>query len=201
MEHSKVVTMKTWILWLLLATSVLAQSRAEIRRALPREYSLQSYKASGDYVLATVGYTNGDGEGMVLLRKVEGRWRELGGGGGAMSSGELHLFGVPRRHWQALVGSPAPPEDMAAQGWPETAERKLTTDDLSYRSAWELTLMRNEIFARHGREFKDALLREYFASRPWYYPNPRFSEAALTPLEKQNVTIIQSYQQKSGKNF
>lgn len=193
--------MKTWLLWLTLILSVWGQTRPEIQRALPKQYTLQSYKVSGDYVLATVAYSQGDGEGMVLLRKVEGRWRELGGGGGAMSSGELHLYGVPRRHWKPLVGSAAPPDDMAAQGWPETAERHLTEEELSYRSAWELTLMRNEIFARHGREFKDALLREYFASRPWYYPNPRFSEASLTPIEKRNVTLIQSYQQKSGKNF
>ena len=194
--------MKTWIFWIFLLAAGLAQPASEIRKALPATYSLQSFKSSGPYVLATVGYTAGDGEGMVLLRKLEGRWRELAGGGGAMSTHEMFLYGVPRQHWQSLVSSQAPPEDAAEPGWPETAQRKLSvSEDLAYRSAWELTLMRNEIFARHGREFKDPLLREYFASRPWYYPNPGFDPNSLTPLEKQNAATIQAYQGKSGKNF
>ena len=35
-------------------------------------------------------------------------------------------------------------------------------------SLWELYLARNEIFARHGRGFKNQDLVEHFATRTWY---------------------------------
>jgi hypothetical protein len=51
-------------------------------------------------------------------------------------------------------------------------------------------LLRNEIYARHGRRFKDPQLRGYFASFAWYKPNDRFSEDQLNAIERQNVKLI-----------
>lgn len=66
-------------------------------------------------------------------------------------------------------------------------------------SAWELTLMRNEIYAVHGRPFKDPDLRSYFSSRPWYHADPQFKEKSLAPLELENARFILDYQRRQGK--
>jgi hypothetical protein len=48
----------------------------------------------------------------------------------------------------------------------------------------ELRLLRNEIFARHGRIFKTPDLREFFSKQSWYKPDPKYSEAALSKEER-----------------
>jgi hypothetical protein len=63
--------------------------------------------------------------------------------------------------------------------------------------------LRNEIFARHGRTFKDPHLQSYFASQEWYHPDPKFSLSSLTPLERKNVDFILAYEAraKEGQRF
>lgn len=57
--------------------------------------------------------------------------------------------------------------------------------------------MRQEIYARHGKVFKEAYLQKYFASFDWYKANPTFTDAALTPIEKRNIVAIQAYEKKA----
>ena len=51
--------------------------------------------------------------------------------------------------------------------------------DLKDMSAIELRVARNEIFARHGRFFKDQVLANYFSQFAWYQP-----AAVEVPLEQ-----------------
>ena len=62
-------------------------------------------------------------------------------------------------------------------------------------------LLRNEIYARHGRPFKDPVLRSYFVSQAWYKPNPRFSDDSLTALEKENVATISGYERLARRGM
>jgi hypothetical protein len=57
--------------------------------------------------------------------------------------------------------------------------------------------LRHEIYARHGRVFKDRWLQSYFKSFDWYKPNPRYTDAALTQVERQNVAAIAAYEKKA----
>ena len=57
--------------------------------------------------------------------------------------------------------------------------------------------MRDEIYARHGKVFKDQWTQKYFASFDWYKPDPKFTEASLTPVEKQNLVTIAVYEKKA----
>jgi hypothetical protein len=57
--------------------------------------------------------------------------------------------------------------------------------------------LRNEIYARHGKVFKDKWLQKYFASFDWYKPNPGYTDAALTPVERQNAATIAAYEKKA----
>lgn len=57
--------------------------------------------------------------------------------------------------------------------------------------------LRNEIYARHGKVFKDAALQRYFSSFDWYKPDPKFDEKSLSEIEKQNAAFIYNYEQSA----
>lgn len=74
---------------------------------------------------------------------------------------------------------------------------RLTAGDLWGKSSWELDVMRNEIFARHGRRFQRRDLQTYFNSQYWYNPCSGPIGTMWTPLndtEKYNASFILSYQ-------
>jgi len=66
----------------------------------------------------------------------------------------------------------------------------LTEQMLTNVSINDLRLLRNEVFARHGRPFQTPWLAEYFRSEPWYAPRKDFSDAELSATERANVAVI-----------
>jgi hypothetical protein len=61
-------------------------------------------------------------------------------------------------------------------------------DRLSLR---ELSLLRNTIYARYGwAGFRKPWLREHFQKQPWYKPDPKFSAARLSPVDRENVQLL-----------
>jgi serine/threonine protein kinase len=73
------------------------------------------------------------------------------------------------------------------------SERAITEQDLKDKSAYELDIMRNEVFARYGRRFQNPELQSYFNIQPWYkplYDPDKFPEGLLTPIEQQNVEYL-----------
>ena len=57
--------------------------------------------------------------------------------------------------------------------------------------------MRDEIYARHGKVFKDPWTQKYFASFDWYKANPNYSDASLSVVEKGNIVVIAAYEKKA----
>ncbi|HEX8560346.1 MAG TPA: YARHG domain-containing protein [Pyrinomonadaceae bacterium] len=57
--------------------------------------------------------------------------------------------------------------------------------------------LRNEIYARHGKVFRDRWLQGYFKSFDWYKPDPKYTDAALTSVERQNINAIAAYEKKA----
>ena len=57
--------------------------------------------------------------------------------------------------------------------------------------------MRQEIYARHGKVFKEPWLQKYFSSFDWYTPDPNFTEASLTEVEKKNIATIAAYEKRA----
>jgi hypothetical protein len=78
--------------------------------------------------------------------------------------------------------------------FPEGSNRYLTENDIYGKSSWDLRIMRNEIFARHGYIFKNSALRNYFMSQDWYQPKSRNVSAYLSNVEKRNVKFLKSYE-------
>jgi len=62
-----------------------------------------------------------------------------------------------------------------------------TPEQLQRLSASELRLMRNFVFARHGRAFAAEDLKTLFNNLAWYRPDPSYSDARLGPEDKACV--------------
>ncbi len=77
----------------------------------------------------------------------------------------------------------------------------LTEDALSGLFTEDLRILRNEIFARRGRIFKDAELQKYFESQPWYQPNPDFKDDELSEIESKNLSAIKSAEEMAISKF
>ena len=60
----------------------------------------------------------------------------------------------------------------------------------------ELRIIRNEIFARYGHQFKSPDLKEYFESQSWYQPTSSDVTNQLTELEKLNAQLIKYVEAK-----
>ena len=74
-------------------------------------------------------------------------------------------------------------------------KKRLTADDLKGYTKAQLRLMRNTVYAAHGRKFKSADLQKYFSQFSWYKPTVNdVSLNALSDIEKANVTLIQKYE-------
>lgn len=79
----------------------------------------------------------------------------------------------------------------------------LTERDLADLSAEECKIARNEIYARHGRKFKDPFLQSYFNSCEWYQGTveaDNFNEQNLNETELANRNLIAAYEAKKGYN-
>lgn len=79
--------------------------------------------------------------------------------------------------------------------------RYITRSELVGMSEWELRVARNEIYARHGRKFKDAALQAHFDSQIWYYgyiSSDSFDDKVLNKYEKANLKVIVDYEKEMG---
>ncbi len=87
---------------------------------------------------------------------------------------------------------------------------KITTEELpadfvAGMYAEDLRILRNEIFAKHGRIFKDAKLQKYFEGQPWYKADPTFTDdkipTVLSAIEFKNVTTIKTEEENAISKF
>lgn len=65
----------------------------------------------------------------------------------------------------------------------------------------DLRVLRNEIYAKHGRVFKDKELQKYFAAQSWYQPNPDFKDENLSETESNNLAVIKEVEEFSISRF
>ncbi|MBW4597284.1 MAG: YARHG domain-containing protein [Brasilonema angustatum HA4187-MV1] len=84
------------------------------------------------------------------------------------------------------------------------SQRTVTDADLEGKSGFELDIMRNSIFARHGRRFDTTGLQQYFDKQPWYRPlySPKdFPTSLLSSTEQWNVQYIAQYQDRYNRRY
>lgn len=105
--------------------------------------------------------------------------------------------------------APAPvtiPLNAADQSLPYVGiypfDRLLTGSELNDKSAAQLRLIRNAIYARHGRPFRDAGLRQYFSKQSWYKVDASWSSAdddqRLNATDRQNAALVDKFAVTAG---
>jgi YARHG domain len=84
--------------------------------------------------------------------------------------------------------------EFAGERFPATRLDELTVPDVNESSLSDITYAINEMFARHGVEFKDRKVTKQFAQFSWYKPRPGLSfddiETEFSDLEKQNLKVL-----------
>jgi hypothetical protein len=89
-----------------------------------------------------------------------------------------------------------------APGDMELFENKLISEQMLHGlSLNELRLLRNEVYARHGRQFKAEWLSQYFYNQLWYRPDENFKDEELSGPDKTNVETIVAYENKIHDNL
>lgn len=76
---------------------------------------------------------------------------------------------------------------------PDSATRRLSDADIGPLGPLQLRLARNEIYARKGRRFKNAALRDHFSRFNWYRPTA--DDVSLTAIEQANVDFLSAAEQ------
>lgn len=87
---------------------------------------------------------------------------------------------------------PSPIDDSEME---KLSSEKLTDADLAGKSADELRLMRNYIYAVHNYKFRSTDLQDYFSRFDWYEPENGDMQAVygeLSAVERYNVEFIKS---------
>lgn len=78
----------------------------------------------------------------------------------------------------------------------DSNSRYLSESELQAMSTYDLYIARNEIFARHGRDFTKADLKQYFSSKSWYYVQYTPSDfdahtnTLLNDFERKNADLM-----------
>ena len=85
--------------------------------------------------------------------------------------------------------------------WPEASTTLLTRGYLEPYPTDVLRLIRNEIYARHGRSFTDKQLTEFYSKEGLWYGTALLQQnpAELTETEKLNVQLILSIEKERNK--
>jgi hypothetical protein len=81
--------------------------------------------------------------------------------------------------------------------FPDSGQRLLRPAEIADLGPATLAIARNEIFARKGRRFARADLRDYFSQFDWY--RPVASEVTLNRIEQQNVALLRRAEARFGE--
>ncbi len=87
-------------------------------------------------------------------------------------------------------------EKLSTEVLPDSAVSDLFAEDLR--------ILRNEIYARHGRVFtsvKSKDLQKYFEAQPWYKPDPDFKDDQLSETEFKNIAVIKEAEDVAISKF
>ena len=95
--------------------------------------------------------------------------------------------GIPPTKLMAALKGAIPGWDRNPLLMPKVLDELLTFEQTSDLSRRDLRILRNTIFARHGRAFTTDTMRDYFAKKAWYTPDPKYTDKSLTKIDRLNI--------------
>ncbi|KQR95292.1 serine/threonine protein kinase [Chryseobacterium sp. Leaf180] len=78
----------------------------------------------------------------------------------------------------------------SAAGKINASKQKLAEKDLKNLRKFDLEILKNTVYARHGYAFKNGTFRNIFEQSEWYVPVSDDVDGELTPLEKENIALL-----------
>lgn len=79
-------------------------------------------------------------------------------------------------------------------------DSKLSQGEIENKTISELWLLRNSIFAKHGRTFKTYELHTFFMKQPWYKPIENYKQSDLTPADLYNINLLVNQENNLREN-
>lgn len=77
------------------------------------------------------------------------------------------------------------------------SKRRLTRDEAAQMSQREMSLARNAVYARHGYQFKNAELKEFFEAQRWFKAKTAdINTITLSETEVANINLIKELENK-----
>lgn len=82
--------------------------------------------------------------------------------------------------------------------WVSAQSRQLTRGDIQGLTSCELNIIRNGIYAIHGRPFVNTTIQDYYISQPWYSINENFRDSMLNSYESANTVWLREREEELG---
>ncbi|OQY59274.1 MAG: hypothetical protein B6245_07570 [Desulfobacteraceae bacterium 4572_88] len=145
-------------------------------------------------------------ENIAQIRKYEARWFGKNRPVVARDRGKTQTnessvpYSRPQTYLDPQLQEPFPGDasDRVPGKYLQASQRRLTRAELKKLtglSKRELSIMRNEIFARHGFIFKTDTMKAYFGGQQWYQDIPKREDCCpLTTIESDNIKLIKEYE-------
>ncbi len=98
---------------------------------------------------------------------------------------------------------PPPPAGVNANGdiFPYSSDEVISRVAVQNLSLRDLSIARNEIFAKHGFPFKSKALRRHFEQKSYYRRNSNATSPNLSTIEEQNLWLIRKIERLKGGPF
>lgn len=108
---------------------------------------------------------------------------------------DIHDKSVKRTPADGLLFAEARADLFSGSGLPfSKLDSRLSDADIEGLDKGQLRIMRNAVYARHGRLFQSADLQRLFERYGWYTPDPGYTDELLTETDLYNIRLIQKYE-------
>lgn len=90
-------------------------------------------------------------------------------------------------------------QNLVQQAALRSLDGEVPAPALALLSPAQLRILRNAVYARHGRTFQAKDLNDFFSQEPWYRKDPAYTDARLTAQDQRNLEVIQAAESRAKK--
>lgn len=151
---------------------------------------LANYFSSMDWYRVRLGFKNPnlsatEGRNVELIKSVEA------------AKGGTFISSTPAMTADSLTNANAP----FAEIFPHSSREVISRTAVQSLALMDLSIARNEIYARHGFSFSTPALRSYFSKMPGYRSSGSSAEPSFNTVEQHNLWTIRKIERLKGGAF